>query len=390
MAIERLDREVVTALTVDALGLDADCADLETPEVLAASIRRAASFLCPISPHSLTRRVEESLGGLITEIRSDGGASMVRTMLESLVAYGDLVEAPVAKEEDSQARRMLFLAQPSYVLPSSGADPTSDSADIDGADHDDHTDASNRVCLLIGISADGLSLADDELNDRIDPYNHTRQLTLKPGEDPEELLGALGIRAMTEEQWLKNPPKRTPDAVIQEYKTRLDSAGPSGSIESVRILDPTKSVTYYRGRWREPMQRDTGAFIARLPVQFGADQWCYAELQRGSLVKLVDLPALHRSDRACDEAWRLQAALDTAADTPQVVSVCSTSEPDKTELRFHSPIPSWVQRRLDAFGQPLGKRSGCLFAYTLPDYLVDQELKFLQESIWVEPREHAD
>jgi hypothetical protein len=49
------------SLTVESLGFDSSSADLETPEALAALIRRTASFLCPCSPESLTRTVNRLL-----------------------------------------------------------------------------------------------------------------------------------------------------------------------------------------------------------------------------------------------------------------------------------------------------------------------------------------
>ena len=366
MGIARLQRDDVVAATVDALGLDAAAADLETPEVLAAIVRRAASFLCPITPRALARSVGECLDGLVTKDQPDTRGSFVGTMLEDLVAYGDLIEAPIEDDRSGISRRLLFLAQPSYVpLPSS-------------------------ICLLVGIRADGLPIYDGSLDDRVDYYNHARRVTLGSDEEPADVLGGLGLRELSEQQWLHHPPKVAAAALVEQYSARLAAAGPSGSVEGVQILDPTTPVTYYRGRWRAPTQRDSDKFVGQRPIQFGADQWCYCDLADGEVTRLVDLPTLDRLDRGCDEAWRLQAAIDSLAGTPQLLRVRPGRIAGEVVLQFQSPIPSWGQRRLDALGQPLGHQPGSLFAYKLSDALIDQELAFLKETIWLHIQQEGE
>lgn len=365
MGLVRLQRDGVVAATVDALGLDAAAADLETPEVLAAILRRAASFLCPITPHALVRNIGEYLDGLVVEDQSEALGSLVETMLEDLVSYGDLVEVPIEDDRSGVSRRMLFLAQPSYVPLRSG------------------------ICLLVGIRADGLPIDDGSLDGRIDHYNHTRRVTLDSDEEPADVLGGLGLRELSEQQWLNHPPQVTAAALVEQYSTRLAAAGPPGSVDSIRILDPTPPTTYYRGRWRAPTQRDGGKFVGQRPIQFGADQWCYCHLVDGEVASLVDLPALDRLSRGCDEAWRLQAAIDSEAGPAQFLRVRAGRITGEVILQFQSPIPSWGQRRLDALGQPLGRQPGSLFAYKLSDTLIDQELTFFEKMMWFQVRQEG-
>ena len=359
MGVARLQRDEVVAATVDALGLDAGAADLETPEVLAAIVRRAASFLCPITPRALVQSVGECLDGLVAEDRPETRNSLVGAMLEDLVAYGDLVEAPIDDERSGASRRLLFLAQPSYVP------------------------LSRSTFLLVGVRPDGLTLGDTSLDDQVDYHYHARRITLGRAEEPAEVLGGLGLRELSVEQWLRHPPIVTAAALVEQYSARLVAAGPSGSVEGVRVLDPTTPVTYYRGRWRAATKRDSGRFVGRRPIQFGADQWCYCDLVDGEVIRLVDLPALDRLDRGCDEAWRLQAATDTLSGTPQLLRVRPGRIAGEVVFQFRSPIPSWGQRRLDALGQPLGRQPGSLFAYKLSETLIDPELEFLKETMWL-------
>lgn len=352
--------------TVDALGLDAAAADLATPEVLAALIRRAASFHCPIAPRALVRSVEECLDGLVAEDQLDTRGSFIRNMLDDLVSYGDLVEAPIEDDRSGISRRLLFLAEPSYVPLLSG------------------------TCLLVGVRADGLPICDGSLDDRVDYYNHARRVTLGSDEEPADVLGGLGLRELSEQQWLHHPPQVEAAALVEQHSTRLAAAGPAGSVEGIRILDPTTPVTYYRGRWRAPTQRDTGEFVGQRPIQFGADQWCYCDLADGEVTRLVDLPAVDLLGRGCDEAWRLQAAIDAVAGIPQLLRVRPGRIAGEVILQFQSPMPSWGQRRLDALGQPLGRQPGSLFAYRLSDDLIDQELVFLEETMWLQVQQEGE
>ena len=363
MGIKILRQDQVTASTVTALGFDASSVDLDTPEALAALIRRAASFLCPVTPRALVQSVEESLAGLVSEMYTVDGESAVRVMLEDLVGYGDLVEVPVDDANSLKPHRMIFLAQPMYIM------------------------LSETTCLLAGMRADGLPLVDGSLHDRISYYNHARRMTFEPSEDPEELLGILGIRKVAEDQWLNCPQPTVSTNLIQIYEMHLAATGPPGSIAEIQILDSNRPARYYRGRWHSPTAHDAGLFVGRRPLIYGADQWCYCELAEGNVVKLIDLPALHRLDRGCDEAWRLQAAIDACSGTPQVVRVVPSRIDDEVVLQFNSPIPSWAQRRLDALGQPLGHQRGSLFSYRIPGSLVDQELEFLKEMMWLERKD---
>jgi hypothetical protein len=360
MAIVRLTSEEVTASSVNVLGLDGGVADFETPEAIAAALRRAASFTCPASPRHLIQVVEESWRGLAAADSSDStSGSQVEAILDSLVAHGDLIEAPILDEDRRTSYRTLFLAPPAYVR------------------------VSETSCLLLGIRAEGLDLLDNVLADRMHHEIHVRRLFIGREEDPALMLSSFGLREITSEQWLKHPPICAPEMLVSEYNARLGSAGPSGGIEGCRILDPAKRVTYYRGRWREPGKKDTGRYVARRPVEFGPDVWCYAEFQAGTVQRVVDLAWRHSLDRACDEAWRLQAALDRLSGNAQRVRVEHPRGINDPLLHLYSPIPSWAQRRLNALGRALPKRRGSLMSYSVSEDQLANEVAFLAETMWI-------
>lgn len=357
MGIVRLTAEEAVAESVKALGLDPEVADFETPEVIAESVRRAASFLCPAGPRQIVRALQTALDGLCPPDALAGQALV--DVIESVASYGDLVEAPVEDEERGIAKRMLFLAHPAYIAIGDGA------------------------VLLLGVRAEGQPLLDDSLGKRVEHRHHTRRLLLEHGEDPVQLLAPLGLSEVHDEHWLSRPPTQDASDVVADYALRLRAAGPAGTIEGLRILDPDARVSYYRGRWRDLGSRDTGTFVARRPLAFGADGWCFAEVEKGEVTRLVDLPLLDQLDHAHDEAWRLQAAIDHVNGRPQTIKRVQGHGTDDCELRFFSPIPSWIQRRLDAVGRPINRQRGCLLAYAIPSRQLEQEVKFLGENMWL-------
>ena len=86
----------------------------------------------------------------------------------------------------------------------------------------------------------------------------------------------------------------------------------------------------------------------------------------------------------------MQAAIDSVAGTPQLLRVRPGRIAGEAVLEFQSPIPSWGQRRLDALGQPLGRQPRSLFAYKLADRLIDQELAFLEETMWLQVQQEGE
>ena len=358
MVVIRRTQEEVVRLSVEALGLDGEIADFGTPAVVAAAIRRAASFNCPTSPRHLVAAVEEAMRGLGSLGQSDDHGASVSVVLESLVAYGDLLEAPF--EDDSGiSRRVLFLGPPSYVT------------------------VSSATVLLVGIRGEGLALLDESLTERVEHQVHVRRMQLQSGEDAVTLFKPIGLLELSLDQWLEHPRFCRPRDLFDVYNERLDAAGPSGTIEGCRILDPRRSPTYYRGRWRSPTRRDNGRFVARRPVEFGADLWCFAELSGGSVVRLIDLPLNHVLNRGCDEAWRLQAAVDYLSGNPQKAQVGSAYRPTDVTLHLQSPIPSWAQRYLKVLGRPLPRQRGSLISFDLAKTALQDALRFLHESMWI-------
>lgn len=355
MDVRRLSPVEAVESAVRALGLGQAGVDLLSPEALAVSLRRAASLLCPATPRRIVQSVVDALSGFpgyTLETRDQ-----LESMLETLIAYGDVLELPT-DATDTGGRR-IFLGAPAFVRRASGA------------------------CLLVGVRPDGVPLVGDELSSLIEYEGHVRLIRPAGPFVPVHMLTSARLLDLGVDQWLKAPRVTSANDLIEEYQRRLQAAGPSGDIADLTLVDPSTSVTYYRGRWRPPRKTDDGSFVARRPQAFGADLWCFAQLSHGQVVKLVDLPVGVAVAPAADEAWRLQAALDALAGQPQRARVRVGPRPGSLVLDVFSPLPSWAQRRLDVIGTPLLRSRGALLSYGVPHDEVDEECLFLREMLWM-------
>ena len=103
----------VLASAHTALGLPAG-GDLDDV-YLATSLRRLAGFLCPCSPKTLIRSMAKNHDGMTPS--NDGLAERVESILESLIAIGDLLELNhVTTLDETVKGTWVFAAPPSFVL----------------------------------------------------------------------------------------------------------------------------------------------------------------------------------------------------------------------------------------------------------------------------------
>jgi hypothetical protein len=352
--MRRLTSAQVNAQKIAELGLDPSALDLTSVEAVAAALRRAAGFLCPCTALSLVRSIVRPMRGL-------ADSQLVRTLaedtLEAMVAHGDLFEfEQLTDDPGTRTGVVLYAAPSSFVARASGA------------------------VLLLGIAPDHLSALPDALQTRIEVEGYVRRVIPEAGEDIRAELLDLGLIELSDAAWLKSPPDEAPDQLIARMNSLLDATAPSRDVPGLNILDPERSVSYYKGRWNEP-KAQTGRFIARRRQAYGADLWCYVELLNGNPARLIDLPILPGRWRGCDEAWRIQMAIDAVRRAPQQFRL-ATGPAANTVLQLFSPVPMWVRRRWDAIGEPI-PTSGCLFAYRFRTSELEQELKFARNSLWM-------
>ena len=340
---------------VEELGLDPSALDLTASESLAAALRRAAGFLCPCSVPTLVRAVVRPLEGLVSDLVAIKDS--VETTLEAMVAHGDLLEQrDVAADAGSRSGVLLYAAPPSFVVRRSGA------------------------ALLLGITPDERSPLPTEIEVRIEYAHHVRRLPANAAEDLRGELLHLGLVELSFEAWSKAPPVETAAQHIARMDGLLDGAAPSSSIPGLTLLEPTRPVRYYRGRWTEP-RAQAGRFVGRRSQAFGADLWCYVLVRDGLPESFVDLPLPGDRARGCDEAWRLQMAIDAFRGEPQRFRL-RPGPAASCVLELFSPVPMWARRRWDAVCEPV-LSAGCLFAYRFRENEIAEERRFIREMLWL-------
>jgi hypothetical protein len=353
--MRRLTAAQVNVQKIAELGLDPSALDLTSVEAIAGALRRAAGFLCPCPPLSLVRSVVRPLRGLTDDLQLV--KTIAEDILDALVAHGDLFEFQQLDDDADRASGLvLYAAPPSFVARASGA------------------------VILLGIAPDHLSALPDGLQTRVQYEGYVRRISAQPEEDLRAELSDLGLIEVSATAWLKTPTDEAPAQLVAHINSLLDATPPSHDVPGLTILDTERPVRYYRGRWTEPKAR-SGRFMARRRQAYGADLWCYVELLDGNPVRLIDFPISAARWRGCDEAWRLQLAIDAVRGAPQQYRIAA-GPPRSTVLQLFSPVPMWARRRWNAIAEPVPS-SGCLFAYRLQDSELEEELKFARNSLWM-------
>ncbi len=342
----------VEFLAAQALGLDATAVDLSAVETISCALRRAAAFLCPCAPRTLLRAVLEPLQGLHEQAAM---GAVVEESLEAIVTHGDLLELGDATQEEAVGV-LLYASPPSFVLRRSGA------------------------VLVLGVAPDGVSPLPEELEQAVEHVSHIRVIPENAAPDLAAQLEEWGFIEMPLDTWMKAPRKRTPGEHLEQVERRLACAPPCGEVLGLVLLDSSRPVNYYRGRW-VALAEQTGRFIARRPQAYGADLWCFVEVEGGHPLRLIDLPLREGRARGCDDAWWIQAALDHARGVPQTFRQRSGSYGTYV-LDFFSPVPMWARRRLDAVGEPV-VATACLFSYKFSEAELVEEIEFISEHLWL-------
>ena len=352
MTVTSLSPADASALSVRTLGMDPELVGLTSREGLAASLRRAASFMCPTSPSRLVGAVL----GAVRPLAEDGEVSRedLVELLDLMVAGGDLLEL---RREEDRSVRLLYLGPPSYIEREPG------------------------TYLISGVRPFGASLVDFELAPLVEREGHTRTIRIDAASAVERLADA-GLRPIERERWVAAPALEQADSLLLRIKDRLDAASSSGDVEGLQIVDPSTKVRYYRGRWRPPAVGDMGDFVARRPQAYGADLWCAVRLVDGVPTKLAEFPIDNPVVPGRDEAWRLQMAIDVTRGAPQQFATESFASGGAVIVKFFSPIPGFAERYLQLVGLSL-EASGALFAYRVPVGAMPSLTQLLTDMLWM-------
>jgi hypothetical protein len=335
------------------MGFTSPTRELCSVEALSEMLRRAAGFMCPCPRNKLVDAVSIALRGLV-ETPKDFDDT-VGQILNQMIAYGDLVESRGITHQEAGSGTLIYAASPSFVRRLSGA------------------------VMLIGIAPDNVSPLPDDLRHRVEYVGHVRRLALEESEDLAAHLVHLGFSEISQDNWLRMPQIESATRYLRRLNDLLDKAITYGEVRDLTLLDPTTSVRYYRDRW-VPARAQSGRFVARRSQLYGAKLWCYIDIENGSVRRLLDLPLPGSSLRGCDEAWRLQASIDSERHAPQQFRVRAVAE-EIRELDLFSPVPAWAERRWLLLGAPV-RPIGCLCSYRFSVLESQQEILFLKERLW--------
>lgn len=352
MELKQISADDLKRRVIEGLGLSPENVSITSPEVIAGLIRRAGSFLCPCPDRTLVNEVVDALNGLIEDV--DNLRQATENMLEMLKAIGDFFEFNPADEKHSGGT-LTYASPPAFVRRQSGS------------------------VILIGLAPDSSLPLPDELKDKVEYKGHTRKISFVNMDDIASHLSQLEFIEISQKAWLRLPPSESPIEFMAKIDTLLDGASASGDIPGLTLLNPLAPVSYYRGRWVDPSSQ-TGRFVARRKQLYGADLWCYVEVQNGVPRKLLDLPLPQSRWRGCDDAWRIQAAIDARREKPQIFKNRSGTEGSKI-LDFFSPVPKWAIRRWDSFGETTMGRS--LFSYSFSESDFEEEANFAKDWLWL-------
>ncbi len=358
LGMKQLDLKEVKAKCVSSQNLDADIFEVESAEYVASAIRRVASSICPCSISELIRAVCNSTVPLLTG-PVDSFEQLTRQVIESLIGNGDLIEeGEAATSFDARGRgRVLYLRPPSFVRRINGS------------------------VLLIGIPSGNASIFQPEMDERIYHYSHVRRMDPKVGEDLPGVLRSIGLSELSVESWERRilvPETERPANYINTLRSLLRSN--PGALDGLEVLTSDSNIRYYTHRWA-PLARQSGYFVARRPQLFGNNLWCYVEIQNGTPMRMIDLPAHNKHSLGRDEAWRLQMAIDADRGHPQEFTIVRLGD-GRVRVKFFSPIPSWAQRRWDNLGEPATDED-CLISYNFVAADLAPEIQFITDKLWL-------
>lgn len=341
----------ILSLTATSLGITSAGS---VRDLLKPALRRASYLLAPSSAADLIRFVIEPLmplGEVYEEAEAD---------LQDLIAYGDIFEMRRIEGDPWDTPSVVLRpAPPAFVM------------------------RSKTQAFILGIGGDYASPLPADLSANLDDTGPVRLLDCPDDQDLAEHLREFGLTELNEQAWLRIPPAGSAAAHVEEWRIEVDAAPANASaVADLEIIDSARSPSFYSGRWRVPRSADAGLYVARRPQAFGGKLWCVVELHHGRPVRLLDLYPTNGFLRPCDQAWRLQAALDAIRGTPQHIAV--SEDGATTHLAFGGPLPSFAERKL-ALVATKSRAPKTLFRFSSSTALLQEEIAFLQSALWMQP-----
>ncbi|WP_298189056.1 hypothetical protein [Metallibacterium sp.] len=346
LAAVRADLQISGSSDADALG-----------ELIAQALRRLCGFMCPCAPRSILLAASRSLASLVgDEVPLQ---ERIDAVFEHLLTAGDIVEvARVSTLAPADDRTQVFCGPPSFLQ-------------------------CDARCYIFGIAPDDAPFLPKSLRDRLHYDGSTRFLDALKGEDLDETLSALGLRRHSVASWLGKSSRVSAQTFLQQVQNRLERDGVKGVIPGLKILQHAGAApSRYASRWREPGDA-AGLYIGRADQEFGTAVWYLASLVDGIVARSMVLPLSEAAGRACDQAWRIQLAIDASRGHPATYAVRPAEGGMRLGVSF--PLPAIAKRQLLYLGGMKGDADGRQFSYWLPDLALRLAEDYLQSEFWLRP-----
>lgn len=324
-------------------------------ELLAGVMRSQLARMFPCAPSALLTAVRRAMAGL----DQDRDALMRRAedVLEDLQTSGDIVELAQITVHTAQAiGHCLFPAPPSFVLRGTRA-------------------------YIFGIAPDDAAFLPAEHWRALQTFGAARFLDLDaPTALTPQSLVALGLRQLDDQEWLGPDRQETAAQHLTLLRDRLVSHGTMGHLPGLQVLQhQTPARASYRRRWISDSTA-SGLHVIRVEQPHGAPLWYVAELNSGRCTRSLLLPFYLDRERACDQAWRAQLALDAEQGYPATYTVRRREAEAVLSVDF--PIPLNARRRLLFLGGPVA-RGNHPYEFTIPASEESTERRYLEERLWL-------
>jgi hypothetical protein len=281
----------------------------------------------------------------------DNSLDAIEDALDQIVSSGDALELVTTEPVSDRSISMIFMAPPQFV------------------------EISDREIVLIGINPFVEDSLPPEIEERVTRRGIVKVLQVDPEDHSREILEQHGLISTLESDWLGLPVKRSGKSILTELDDRLDTQYFAGPLEDLTVVDPERSVKYYRGRWISGDDQ-SGRFIGRRPQQYGAHIWCYVSLSAEGN-RILDFPVGNHQTEGRDEAWHALLAQDHVNGHPQVATIKQVSS-DTAMMLLYSPVPGWAERRWSLVGHKVSP-DGALFGYIFDDAQAIEEAIFAEE-----------